>query len=87
MQQKNADKVAVVEEVGDHGLVPHESQDGLWMSALTKLRWYPKDMPHAEKKLRAEARPSNPCLRLSLVLHQVPRPVGHYQRLCLVSLV
>lgn len=51
MQQKNAEKVAVVEKVGDHGFVPQESQDGLWISALTTLRWYPKDMPHAEKKL------------------------------------
>lgn len=28
-----------------------ESQDGLWLRFLTYLKWYPNNMPHAEKKL------------------------------------
>jgi len=28
-----------------------EGQDGLWLRVLTYLKWYPHEMPHAEKRL------------------------------------
>lgn len=28
-----------------------EAKDGLWLRFLTKAKWYPADMPNAEKKL------------------------------------
>ena len=52
MENVRAIDTKSIHEVSDHELQPNtELQDGIWLRFLTYTKWYPKDMPHPEKKL------------------------------------
>ncbi|KAF3385753.1 putative transporter SEO1 [Talaromyces pinophilus] len=56
-KESKVDDYNVVEEAADSPVslsnpdVEQEGRDGPWISFLTWLKWYPKEMPHLEKKL------------------------------------
>lgn len=41
-----------VQELSDNEVsINTDGHDGLWIRFMTFLKWYPKDMPHLEKRL------------------------------------
>jgi ACS family pantothenate transporter-like MFS transporter len=56
-KESKVDDYNVVEEAADGPVsisnpdIEQEGDDGPWIRFLTWLKWYPKDMPHLEKKL------------------------------------
>ena len=57
-------------------------QDNFWNAFMTRLRWYPKDMPITEKDLVSklvEARSMYPHLWLLVLLHQVSGPAINHE--------